>query len=308
MALPADRRRRRLPARDAGARRPRHPARLAPEVNRRVAARFEEVAALLAAQEANPFRVRAWRAAAATLRALERPVDEILAAEGASGLRALPTVGETLARAIVDLLVSGRLPMLDRLRGEVDPEALLATVPGVGRRLSRRLHDELGIASLEELEAAAHDGRLARLPGFGAKRLAGVRDALATRLQRTRPRPLPVVAEPTVAELLDVDRDYRERASRGELPRIAPRRFNPRREAWLPILHTTRDGRHYTALFSNTARAHSLRKTDDWVVLYVDGAHGENRYTVVTASEGALRGRRVVRGREGESLPSAASG
>jgi DNA polymerase (family X) len=304
MIVQNSRRSRRPGARAAGvSHRPRLP-RLAPEVNRRVAARLEEVAALLAGQRANPFRVRAWRAAAATLRELDRPVDDLFAAEGVAGLRALPTLGEALARAVADLLVSGRLPMLDRLRGDVDPEALLATVPGIGRTLARRLHDELGIASLEELETAAHDGRLARLPGIGGKRLAGVRDALATRLQRTRPRPLPAAGEPSVVELLDVDREYRERASRGELRRITPRRFNPRREAWLPILHATRDGRHYTALFSNTARAHQLGKTHDWVVLYVDGARGESRYTVVTAADGRQRGRRVVRGREleGERL------
>jgi putative hydrolase len=270
------------------------------ETNRRFAARLDEVAALLEQQGANPFRVRAWRRAAEVLRRLEVPAESIVAREGIGGLRALPAIGETLARAIRDLVESGRLPMLDRLRGEVDPEALLRTVPGVGRALARRLHDELGIGTLEELEAAAHNGRLERMPGIGGKRLAGIRDALAARLQRGRGARPPVAAEPGVAELLDVDREYRERAARGELRLLAPRRFNPRHEAWLPILHASRGGLHYTALFSNTARAHQLGRTHDWVVLYCDGRDGERRFTVVTANDGPLVGRRIVRGRERE--------
>jgi hypothetical protein len=101
-----------------------------------------------------------------------------------------------------------------------------------------------------------------------------------------------------VAEILDVDREYRAAAARGELQTIAPRRFNPAGEAWLPILHTRRGEREYTALFSNTARAHRLGRTGDWVVIYHDGRGGERQATVVTATRGALRGRRVVRGRE----------
>jgi hypothetical protein len=103
-----------------------------------------------------------------------------------------------------------------------------------------------------------------------------------------------------VAELLDVDVEYRRRSEGGELRRIAPRRFNPERRAWLPLLHTERAGRHYTALFSNTALAHRLGRTDDWVVIFHDGDGGEQRETVVTARQGTLRGRRVVRGREEE--------
>jgi putative hydrolase len=105
-----------------------------------------------------------------------------------------------------------------------------------------------------------------------------------------------------VAELLDVDREYREKAAAGQLQRIAPRRFNPGGEAWLPVLHTQRGTRRYTALFSNTARAHRAGKTRDWVVLYSDNGAGENRHTVITAAFGPLRGRRVVAGREAECV------
>jgi len=82
---------------------------------------------------------------------------------------------------------------------------------------------------------------------------------------------------------------------------IAPRRFNPSGDAWLPILHTRRGRRRYTVLFSNTARAHQAGKTHDWVVLYADHGRGDSRHTVVTATFGPMRGRRVVAGREDES-------
>jgi putative hydrolase len=71
-------------------------------------------------------------------------------------------------------------------------------------------------------------------------------------------------------------------------------------EAWLPILHTSRKERHYTALFSNTARAHELRKTHDWVVLFCDDGTRENRYMVMTSEFGPLSGRRIVPGRDAE--------
>jgi putative hydrolase len=274
------------------------------EENAAIAARLEEVGGLLEQQSANPFRVEAYRRAARTLRQLARPVSELLQNQGIAGLDALPGIGPILARAIFILSSTGRLPMLERLRGESDPIALLASVSGIGPKLADRLHHDLAISSLEDLETAAWDGRLANVAGFGPKRLAGIRDSLATRLGRARRSDSAELRDrPAVSELLDVDREYRTRAAEGSLPTIAPRRFNPTKRAWLPILHTQRRGRQYTALFSNTARAHSLGKTRDWVVLYADGARGEGQWTVVTESAGELEGKRVVRGRENECTP-----
>jgi hypothetical protein len=181
---------------------------------------------------------------------------------------------------------------------------LLASVPGIGTGLAGQVHHELGVDSLEGLEAAAYDGRLEGMAWIGEKRLAAIRDSLARRLARVRADRGPAQAggQPPVRELLDVDREYRRRAADGSLRTIAPRRFNPQHEAWLPILHTQREGRDYTALFSNTQRAHELGRTRDWVVLYVDGTAGERRYTVVTAPRGIMKGRRIVRGREAECL------
>ncbi len=224
-------------------------------LNAAVAGRLDEVAQILQEQGANRFRVQAYRRGAAVVRNLDRPVSEFVREGGLASLDGLPEIGPSLARTIRQVVLTGRLPMLERLRGAAEPSALLATVPGIGRRTAARLHDELGIESLEELESAAHDGRLESLAGIGPKRLAGIRESLAERLGRLRQPCALDVAEPSVAELLSVDAEYRAQAAAGRLPRIAPRRFNPRAEAWLPILHTQRGPRHYTALFSNTPRA-----------------------------------------------------
>jgi len=272
-------------------------------VNFRIARRLDEVAQILASQGANPFRVLAYQHAAETLRHLTRPADEIFRQEGEPGLRQLPGIGERLARSIATLLITGRLPMLDRLRGKGESGALLASVPGIGRSLAARLRRELGIETLEQLEAAAHDGRLKAITGIGNKRVTGIIDSLAARLGRVRPiRPVHKAADAAIAEILDVDKEYRDKAAAGNLPTIAPRRFNPDRKAWLPILHSNRGERHYTALFSNTARAHEMGKTGDWVILYYDGPDGERQCTVITSQRGPLVGERIVRGRESECL------
>lgn len=200
-------------------------------------------------------------------------------------------------------MCTGRLSLLERLRSGTGPEDALATVAGIGPELAHRIHERLGVDSLYALEAAAQDGRLATVPGMGPSRVRAVSEALAGRFQRRRSWPVAPAethAQPDVAELLDVDREYHARTAAGTLARIAPKRFNPAQEVWLPVLHTARSGRHYTALFSNTARAHNLGATRDWVVIYRDDHDGRGQWTVVTARRGALAGRRVVRGREAE--------
>lgn len=269
--------------------------------NRILADRFDEIARLLDDQGANPFRAQAYRRAADTLRGLAEPVSAVLERDGLAGLDRLPGIGEALARMIADHVATGRLPLLDQLRGATDPVALLRTVPALGPRLAKRLHDELGIDSLEELELAAHDGRLERFDGFGPKRLAAIRESLSARLARARRLRAPEQLDrPAVDELLAVDAEYRQGARAGRLRKITPRRFNPHRQAWLPVLHTRREPWDYTALYSNTARAHELGKTRDWVVIYYQSDGRAGQCTVVTAGFGPLRDRRVVRGREPE--------
>jgi hypothetical protein len=228
----------------------------------------------------------------------------IVTSGGAEAVAEIPGVGPSLARTVTELVETGRLGLLDWLRGNADPEVLLATVPGIGRELARRIHERLGVHTLEALETAAHDGRLARIAGFGPRRIRGVIEAIAGRLGRRalRGAPSELRTDPPLAEVLDIDREYREKAQAGLLRRIAPRRFNPTGRAWLPILHTKRDSGHYTALFSNTARAHQLHKLDDWVVIFLDDGIADWQATVVTETHGPLEGRRVLRGRERECL------
>jgi hypothetical protein len=275
--------------------------------NEDVADALERVADLLEAQDESPYRVRAWRAGAHSVRSQAEPVAALLAREGREGLDRLPSIGKSLAGAIAELVHTGRLRMLDRLEGEISPEDLFTTVPGIGEDLARRIHEQLQVDTLEELELAAHDGRLAQLPGFGERRVRAVREALGSMLSRsTRRRARRVLAAahsappPPVATLLDVDAEYRRRAAAGELRHIAPRRFNPSHRAWLPVLHTERGDYAFTALFSNTALAHQLGTTHDWVILYFERDGDEDQCTVVSERAGPLAGRRVVRGREAE--------
>jgi DNA polymerase (family 10) len=208
--------------------------------NAEIASRLDDVAALLEEQDANQYRVQAWRNGAAAIRLQSHRVADVLRDEGLDGLDRIPGIGRALARAVRELIETGRLSTLDRLSG---------------------LRDTLADHSAAERGA----------------------------------EPLP-----PVHELLDVDREYRERDAAETLPRITPRRFNPRREKWLPVLHTRRGLRHYTALFSNTASAHRLGHTHDWVVIYLDGHAADHQFTVVTQPRGPMAGLRVVRGRERE--------
>lgn len=277
--------------------------------NADVADRLEEVAQLLGTSSREPFRARAYQQAARAIRREPRPLKEILDAGGRNGLKSLPGIGESIARNVEELLATGRLAVLDRLRAEVSPLDLLATIPNVGRLRAARIHRELGVHTLEDLESAAHDGRLERVPGIGPRIVMAVKECLAQRLGRLRPvTEVSPQCLPPVEEVLDVDREYRERSAAGTLRLVAPRRFNPDREPWLPVLESERGTRRYTALYSNTAMAHELGKTRDWVVILWKDGQVEDQCTVVTGSRGPLAGFRVIRGREAECLAHHAPG
>ncbi len=270
--------------------------------NRAVAARLREAAELIAARDDEPFRARAYRRAADTVEAQRRDVLARARDEGAEGLRELDGVGPGIAAALLELSHRGRWGLLDRLREDADPVTLFQEIPGVGPVLAERFAGELGVESLEGLEIAAHDGRLADLDGVGPGRVAGIRAALQAMLGARRGGTRSHDA-PAVSELLAVDAIYRREAGQGTLPSIAPRRFNPDGEAWLPVLRTRRGRWRYTALHSNTARADELDRVRDWVVIFHrTGDDDEGQHTVVTERSGPLAGRRVVRGRESECI------
>ena len=271
--------------------------------NKEIASKLREIATLLGEQKANPFRINAYLSAAKTIEAMSEPVEDLLRRKGFSALLELPGIGEGIARSINEFVLTGRMSRLESLQTGHDPIVLFEQIPGIGPRSAHRIIETLHIDTLEALELAAHNGRLKQVPGFSTKKIELVQTWLAHVLGFRRPRfePQQTIAEPPVGLLLKIDEQYRKKAQVGELPTIAPKRFNPSGEAWLPILHATRQGWHFTALYSNTARAHQLDRVKDWVVIYFyDDRHHEGQHTVVTETRGAATGRRVVRGREQE--------
>ena len=271
-----------------------------------IAMQLREGADLLQAQGANPFRAGAYRKAADTVARLPQSICKIFDEQGREGLEALPGIGRGIASSIIEMLITGRWAQLQRLRGDTDPEKLFQVVPGIGPDLARQIHDTFHIETLEALELLCGDGRLEQVPGIGRRRAAAICAALTAMLDRRRAIqrsrvPLPTPHGPAVELLLEIDREYREKAAAGKLATIVPRRFNPKGEAWLPVMHARRGGWHFTVLYSNTARAHELGRTRDWVVVYFyDDEHAEGQHTIVTEVRGALAGKRVVRGREAE--------
>ena len=139
---------------------------------------LRQAAEILQAQGANPFRVGAYRKAADTVESTS-DVRALYETQGRAGLDALPGIGPAIAAALAEMLESGRWAQLERLRGALDPATLFHTVPGVGPQLAERIHDTLGIDTLEALEVACHDGRLRQVPGVGPRRIASIRAALA---------------------------------------------------------------------------------------------------------------------------------
>lgn len=276
--------------------------------NEEIAGALERVADLLEVQGASSHRVRAWRRGAESVRNSDRSPAMLVSS---AALGEIAGIGPRLAVAIEELAGTGRLGILERLEGTVSPEERFSSVAGIGPVLAGRVHDQLGLTTLEELEQAAHDGRLDRVPGFGSRRTRAVQEVLGFLLSassRRRARILGAETEPRavrppvpeVALLLAVDDHYRREGAAGHLREIAPRRFNPSRADWLPILHLERGGWSFTALYSNTARAHALGRTHDWVVIFYERDGVERQCTVVTELSGPLKGRRVVRGREEE--------
>lgn len=278
--------------------------------NNQIAGLLEHIADLLEAQDENPFRIRAYRQGAQTIREHEKPIAELIHQGKFDQIRELPNIGGGLAAVIGEYVSDERSSLLDDLEAKVSPADVFERVPGIGAELAQRIVEQLDIRSLEELEEAAHDGRLAEVEGFGKRRIEAVEQSLAGMLSRSARRQQrerrkgsqPTQQDrPSVKLLLELDAEYRQRAEADKLPKIAPRRFNPSNEAWLPILRMERDGWTFTVLYSNTARAHELDKTRDWVVIYYERDDKERQNTVVTETQGDLKGKRVVRGRERET-------
>lgn len=149
-----------------------------PVHNEDIAVIFDEMANLLEIEDANPFRVRAYRNAARTVRGLGQELSTMVA--NGEDLTRLPGIGENLAAKIKEILSTGHAKALDKLHKEVPAslEALLK-IPGLGPKRVKMLYTDLHIKTLKQLEHAARRRHLQQLPGFGAKTEQRILDTVA---------------------------------------------------------------------------------------------------------------------------------
>jgi len=144
--------------------------------NADVARQLGEMADILELTGGNPFKVRAYRAAAQVIDTLPEPVEEVWR-RGA--LTDLPSIGTGIAEEIGELLATGHSPRHDELARQVPLGVLeLLRLEGVGPRTVEAMWKQLGVTDLDSLEAAIADGSLARLPRMGPVRIRSIREAL----------------------------------------------------------------------------------------------------------------------------------
>lgn len=156
--------------------------------NQEVAEVFRKVAALLEIKGENPYRVRAYQRAAQNIEALTRDVEE-LARQGK--LTRIPGIGADLASKIKEVLETGTLSLYEELKREVPPELLkFLEIPGLGPKKAKLIYDTLGIKTLEELERACREHKIARLPGMGYKTEENILKGLRFLKEKIGRRPL----------------------------------------------------------------------------------------------------------------------
>jgi DNA polymerase (family 10) len=139
---------------------------------------LSEIAALLELRAENRFKSRAYRGAAKAVLALDS--DDITPLLRSGALAKIKGIGSSTLAVLTELVESGESRYLEQLRLDL-PEGIveLMRVPGLGPEKIERLHEALGIATLDDLEAAAHDGRLATVKGFGPKTAEKMTEAIA---------------------------------------------------------------------------------------------------------------------------------
>ncbi|MCW3132410.1 MAG: DNA polymerase/3'-5' exonuclease PolX [Candidatus Methanospirare jalkutatii] len=144
-------------------------------INLDIARIFDEIADLSEIKGENPFRVRAYRRAARTIETLTLDLRSIVErskseADAVRELTKIPGIGEGIAKKIYEIVKTGRSSKLESLRSEVNPSLVeLLKIPHVGPKTIAKVHKELGISTIEELEEAARRHKLARIAGLGRK-------------------------------------------------------------------------------------------------------------------------------------------
>ena len=156
-----------------------------PTHNADIAAILTEIADLLDLQQANPFRIRAYRNAARLVGDLGREIRAMV--ERSEDLTELPGIGDDLAAKLREIVDTGKCRALEKLQAELPPAITeLLHVPGLGPKRVRMLWHELDVQTLEQLARAARDGRIRDLPGFGAKIEANILQAVEAHLSKAR--------------------------------------------------------------------------------------------------------------------------
>jgi DNA polymerase (family 10) len=137
--------------------------------NLEIAAIFYEMADILELQNVK-WKPEAYRKAARQIETLSTPIEEIYEKGGIKALTEIPGVGEKLAKKIEEYIKTGRIKEHERLKGEI-PKGLneLINLPGLGPKKALKLYRELSIDSIEKLEKAAREGKIAKIEGFGEK-------------------------------------------------------------------------------------------------------------------------------------------
>jgi len=165
-----------------------------PVHNADIATVFEEIADLLEIENANPFRVRAYRNAARQLQGMGVPAADMVAK--GEDLTELPGIGEDLAAKIQEIVETGECRFLEKLRKKTPPTITeLLKIPGLGPKRVRALYHELDVQTLEQLARAARDGRIRALPGFGEKTEQAIIEAIAAHVTEQRRFKLAVTAQ-----------------------------------------------------------------------------------------------------------------
>lgn len=161
--------------------------------NDKIAAVFDEIADLLELQDANPFRVRAYRNAARTL--VSWPEEMADWAAQKRDFDDLPGVGADLAGKIGEILERGSCDQLDRLRAQF-PRGIteLLQIPGLGPKRVHALYHELGVRSPAQIQSAAREGRIRDIRGFGETSERRIAEAAAAYLQRSTRWPIARIA------------------------------------------------------------------------------------------------------------------
>ena len=139
-------------------------------INLDMARIFDEIADIFEVKGENPFKIRAYRRAARTIETLTQDLKVIAERGGINELKKIPGVGEGIAKKILEIAETGDCKKHIELKQEVPSGVLeLLAIPRVGPKTIAKVHDELGICSIADLEEAARSHKLKKLPGLGAK-------------------------------------------------------------------------------------------------------------------------------------------